>query len=64
MAKTTIPEYLLISPMTLRCPFCGAKPGKDCGTFSKVRLEVVHMARVRAAAKMDEAAKAARQTIA
>jgi len=64
MAKTTIPEYLPISPMTLRCPFCGAKSGKDCETFSKVRLGVVHMARVKAAAKMDEASKGARRTVA
>lgn len=66
MAKTAIPKSLPTSPLTLRCPFCGAKPGDDCETFSKVQLGIVHMARVKAAAKMDKAAKAtkaARQAV-
>jgi hypothetical protein len=46
-------KYLPISPMTLQCPSCGAKPGPDCKTPSKVRLYVVHIARVKAATKMD-----------
>lgn len=53
-----LPEYLPISPLTLRCPFCGAKPGEDCETASRVQLEVVHIARMKAAAKMDKAARA------
>jgi hypothetical protein len=57
--KTTTGEYLPISPMTLWCPSCGAKPGHDCETPSKVRLYVVHLARVKAAAKMDKDAKKA-----
>jgi len=58
MVKTTI-EYLPISPITLPCPLCGAKPGKDCETPSNVNLETVHVARVKAAAKMDGDARKA-----
>jgi hypothetical protein len=54
MVKTTIGEYLPISPITLPCPFCGAKPGHDCETPSEVYLRAVHVARVKAAAKMDK----------
>ncbi len=54
MVKTTIKESLPTSPITLVCPSCGAKPGHDCKTPSKVRLHVVHIARVKAAAKMDK----------
>ena len=61
--KTSVPESLPASPIRLPCPFCGAKPGDDCETFSKVQLGIVHMARVKAAAKMDKAAKATRQTV-
>jgi hypothetical protein len=46
-------EYLPISPMKLPCPSCGAKPGHDCVTPAKVRLYVVHLARVKAATTMD-----------
>jgi hypothetical protein len=42
----------------LPCPVCGAKPGHDCKTPSKGRLYVVHLARVKAAAKMDKDRKA------
>ena len=47
MVKTTVKEYLPTSPMTLACPSCGAKPDHDCETPSKVRLYVVHLARVK-----------------
>jgi hypothetical protein len=50
-------DYFPINPLTLRCPLCDAKAGKDCQTLAKVRLVVVHVARVRAAAKMDQEAK-------
>jgi hypothetical protein len=53
MVKTTIREYLPISPITLPCPVCGAKPGHDCETPSRVRLYVIHLARIKAAAKTD-----------
>jgi len=38
--------------MTLQCPLCGAKPGHDCETPAKVHLVAVHIARVKAAARM------------
>jgi hypothetical protein len=53
MNAKLIPEFLPVGPMTLPCPICGAKPGHDCETPSKVRLHVIHIARVKAAAKMD-----------
>jgi hypothetical protein len=52
-------EYLPVSPMILRCAFCDAEPGEDCETVAGVRLGVVHVARLKAAAKMDKTAKAA-----
>lgn len=51
-------EYLPVSPITLPCPLCGAKPGHDCETPSNVRLYIVHVARIKAAATMDLARKA------
>jgi hypothetical protein len=59
MVKTTIKENLPISPITLRCPFCGAKSGRDCETSSAVQLATVHLARVKAAANMDKEARKA-----
>jgi hypothetical protein len=53
MVRITTSEYLPISPLTLACPVCGAKPDDDCRTPSKGRLYIVHLARVKAAAKMD-----------
>jgi hypothetical protein len=57
MNAKSIPKFLPTSPMTLQCPSCGAKPGHDCKTPAKVRLYVVHLARVKAAAKMDKDAR-------
>ena len=54
MKDKSIPEFLTIGPMTLPCPICGAKPGNDCETPPKVRLYVVHLARVKAAKTMDK----------
>jgi hypothetical protein len=48
---------LPISPMTLVCPLCGSKPGKNCETSSGGKLEIVHVARVEAAAYADAAAQ-------
>jgi hypothetical protein len=56
MKDKSIPEFLPTGPMTLQCPICGAKPGHDCETPSKVRLYVVHLARVKAVKKMDKVA--------
>jgi hypothetical protein len=61
--KTEIPEYLPISPISLRCPFCHARPNKVCETALGGRLEVVHIARIKAAAKIDEARKAGRKRL-
>jgi len=44
------------SPMKLACPFCNAKPGKVCLTLSGGELQIVHVARVQAAAKKDATA--------
>ena len=55
-AKPSIP-VLPISPITLVCPLCHAKPGKDCETPSGMYLPLVHVARIKAAAKFDRSAK-------
>ena len=49
------PEYLDITPVTLPCPTCHAKPGEACGTLLGFRLEFVHLARIKVAAKLDQA---------
>jgi hypothetical protein len=59
MNGNSIPESLPTGPMALTCPICGAKPGHDCETPAKVRLHVIHIARVKAAAKMDKASREA-----
>jgi hypothetical protein len=51
------PPPLPISPMTLICPRCKAKPGQICRTAIKNKLETVHLERIEAAAAMDVAAK-------
>jgi hypothetical protein len=55
--KTEIPEYLPISPLSVRCPLCDAEPNEICQAVSGGRFELVHVARVKAAAKLDEARK-------
>jgi hypothetical protein len=55
------PDYLPISPNSLRCPFCHAKANKVCQTASGGRLELVHVARIKAAAQMDGEARKARR---
>ena len=43
-----IPERLPIGPMSLTCPHCKSKRGKDCtttaGGFSAIHLERIEMA--------------------
>jgi hypothetical protein len=51
--KEDVPEYLPISPVTLPCPTCEARPGEACGTG--FQLEFVHLARIKVAAKLDQA---------
>ncbi len=49
VVKLKLPVTLLISPMTLVCPLCRAKPGRDCATVSGIPLPIVHVSRIRAA---------------
>jgi hypothetical protein len=59
--KELIPEYLPVSPISIVCSLCNAKPNKACATSSGGYLEVVHVARIKAAAKTDVAARKARK---
>jgi hypothetical protein len=52
MAKDSIPEVLPTGPQSLSCPYCGAKPKKDCQK-SKGGFAQIHLARIRAAALVD-----------
>jgi hypothetical protein len=52
MLKITLPEVLPTSPLSLWCPYCGAKPGKDCQT-REGGTAVLHLVRVAAAALID-----------
>ena len=53
--KTDVPGYLTISPLTLVCPKCHAKPGKDCVALPGGVVGLVHVSRIKAAAKLDHA---------
>jgi hypothetical protein len=53
----TIPEYIAISPMTLRCPRCKADPGEVCEVLLDQGLEIVHVERIKAAIAFDITAK-------
>jgi hypothetical protein len=57
-SKVIIPETLPTSPLSLTCPFCEAKPGKNCATSSG-GFAVVHLERIKAAAKKAATKKAA-----
>ena len=52
MAKNSIPEVLSTSPVSLTCPYCGAKRGEDCETL-RGEVALVHVARIEAAANAD-----------
>jgi hypothetical protein len=52
--------FLPMSPMKLTCPFCHARPFKDCATVSG-RLSVIHVQRIAAAAKRDVGRKRRRE---
>jgi hypothetical protein len=60
--KPNIPEHIPVSPMSLDCPRCGAKPGKDCQKSAGSHLPFVHLARIKAAAKLDAARAASKQS--
>jgi hypothetical protein len=55
-SPATLPQ-LHTSPMILVCPLCGAKPGYPCETASGGTLEIIHVARIQAAAAKDFAMK-------
>jgi hypothetical protein len=60
MAKIRPPPdlpQLHISPMILVCPLCGAKPGHVCETASGGALEIIHVARIKAAVAKEVAIK-------
>jgi hypothetical protein len=45
-------EHIAVSPMTLTCPRCGAEAGEVCELFDG-EVEIVHVARIAAAAARD-----------
>ena len=53
------PHQLRTSPISLSCPMCGVNPGHACENESGGVLEVVHVARIKAAAERDAATKGA-----
>jgi hypothetical protein len=61
MKKTEIPEFLPIRSLSIRCPMCHANPKQVCIGGA---LELVHIARIKAAAKLDEARKTGRNDLA
>jgi hypothetical protein len=54
MAK--LPEYIEVSPLTLACSRCGAKPGMACGKIDDV-FDLIHVERIAAAAALDVKAR-------
>jgi len=62
MPKSKV-RIIPISPLTLRCPRCGAKPNKHCKTSGGkilryalgIRARLIHVARIKKAARMDAA---------
>ena len=48
---------LPISPMSLSCSWCKAKPWEPCETKLGTELEVVHVERIKAAAESDAAVR-------
>jgi hypothetical protein len=51
-SRSFIPDMLPTSPISLLCPFCKAKPSRDCSTTSS-GFSVIHLARIKAAALID-----------
>ena len=52
---------LPISPMSIFCPWCKAKPWESCATKLGTELEVVHVERIKAAAESDAAVRKRRR---
>lgn len=55
----SLPEFVAVNPITLECPRCKAEQGHTCETNAG-DSEPVHLERIAAALKIDNAAKAAR----
>jgi hypothetical protein len=55
-----IPDYIAVSPITLTCPRCKAKPGTACDMLDD-DLDLIHLERIEAAVVMDVAAKKVRK---
>jgi hypothetical protein len=55
-----IPDYIAVSPITLTCPRCKAKPETACDMLDE-DLDLIHLERIEAAVVMDIAAKRARK---
>jgi hypothetical protein len=53
---------LPISPMSIFCSWCKAKPWESCATKLGTELEVVHVERIKAAAESDAAVRKRRPT--
>jgi hypothetical protein len=53
-----LPKVLATSPKSLVCPFCKAKPSRDCAT-SSAGFSIIHLARIKAAASVDNKRKRA-----
>jgi hypothetical protein len=51
-----LPKVLATSPKSLVCPFCKAKPSRDCAT-SSAGFSIIHVARIKVAASMDDRRK-------
>ncbi len=58
IARVPRDAVLPISPLTLVCPYCGAKKGEDCAT-PKGGFAVLHTLRIKAAALLDAKARRA-----
>jgi hypothetical protein len=63
-AVEKLPDLLPVSPLTILCPYCAAKPGRVCATAEGGKLEIVHVARLKAAAATDAGAKRVREAMA
>jgi len=51
-----IPEHVAVSPMTLWCPRCKAKPGEACDMLDDL-VELIHLERIEAAITMTRRGK-------
>jgi hypothetical protein len=56
MTKPSIPKVLSVSPLSLTCPYCGAKPNDDCMTAAG-GFAALHLVRIEAAAQQDALTK-------